>query len=86
MYIPLSLLLSGLMLRTNRVPGSEAVPRLTTKKGSEVDRVMSFPCGPIKFPTFALADPERQRKGGMVFLADVIMALLLGRILPPGSR
>ena len=65
MYIPISPFLSGLRLRTNKVPGSKEFPRLTVK-GSDGEKVMSFSSGPIKFPTLALEEPERQRKGGMV--------------------
>ena len=69
------------MLCTERVPGSVECPRLTVK-GSEVDRVMSFPRGPIRLPTDGDDDPERQRNLGMMSRARVVMRLLLGRTPP----
>ena len=82
MYIPLSFLISDLVLRTRIVPGSPEPP-LLTKKGSDAEKVMSFPSGPIKLPTFALDDPDSPWKVGMVLRPVVVMRLLLGRTSPP---
>ena len=71
-----------LRLRTFNVPGSPGPPRVT-RKGSTLDKVMSFPSGPIRFPTVGSAEPERQWMFGMNFRVTdkVVMRLLLERTL-----
>ena len=48
------------------------------KNGSLVEKVISFPRGPIRRPTRDCEDPETQRKLG-ILLEVVVIRELLGR-------
>ena len=56
------------------------------KNGSEFEKVMSFPRGPIRCPTRDCEEPDRQRKLG-IFLLDLVLEMrpLLGRIVSADS-